>query len=125
MSTTPILYVLAAVKIDGNVLYEAVKVGIKTGLGRETQKTLQKGVSGFTPGVEAQSITVDSGIPVAGFEVSPAAEIGRSIIHRVDVIFGSRTLTTQGWFVDEDDSQSVGAGAQQAFTMELIPVPFG
>jgi len=124
MSTTPVLYALCAVKIDGKSLSEATDVSLKTTLGRIPAKTLQKGLSGYTPGVEMLEISISSGVPVNGFEASANVEIGTSIFHTIEIIFGAKSLVTQGWFEDEDDGQGTGAEAKQTLKLCAFPAVF-
>lgn len=112
------LYTTAAVYLNDELLFEAMKVSVKVNGNHVPIKTLAKGFAGVSKGATIIEITVSSAVPQVGFE----AEVSPYIINveevKLTLFMASSTMTIKGFIMSTDIDKAIDSEATQGFVFD-------
>ena len=114
-------YTKAVVYINGALLTEESNVTVKRESGGNAVKTVAKGYAGRSPGAPMTMITVKNAVPSADFELNPGAFINNSESCEISIFAAGRTLTVEGFIIDDNFQHGVDAAAELEFNFEGGP----
>lgn len=95
-------YSLIYVTANSKILVEETKVSIRRMSGAQVQKTVAKGLSGFSPGANMAEFTVASCIPQAGFEFDPGPFIQSLQVLELGFLVAGQQMTSKCVIVEDD-----------------------
>ena len=103
--------------VDGIYLREVSSIDYTGESGQVRIETLE-GLVGFSPGVGAATIKLNSAIPIAGLEYDFHNAMVDGTIVTVQLGVGSRMITFSGKVTSDGFSQSTGAASENTATIE-------
>ena len=114
-------YTKAVVYVNGKLLAEEGTCTVKRESGGNAVKTVAKGYAGRSPGAAMTMITVKNAVPSADFELNPGAFINNSESCEISIFAAGRTLTVEGFIIDDNFQHGVDAAAELEFNFEGGP----
>ncbi len=113
------LYSPAFVQINGNTLFEEVSVSVDRTSGNQEVVTVPKGFAGVSLGASKTEITIESAVPLAGFE-NPGPtpldqQMGALAIVSFNVQTASQNLTFNGFIMSIANSHAAGSPAKVTY----------
>ncbi len=109
------LYTKAAVYVNGQQLCEEASVKINRVTNAQEVKTVCKGFAGMSEGSRMCSITIDSAVPTAGFEMDPGSFMQNLDIVELTIFAANQQITSKGYFTSDDFSHSVDSSSKLEF----------
>lgn len=116
------IYEKAVVFVDGQMLSESTSVTIDTDPKLNVIETMQKGMAGFSPGAEATTISVDSAVPRAGFEVNYIKRVQNVQVVEITVLAHGQKTTCTGCITKVSQKYGVGTAANVSFEFLGSPI---
>jgi len=108
-------YTKATVYWNGTLLSEESSVTVKRVSGAQPVKTTAKGFAGMSPGAPMMTISIDSAVPAADFELNPGPVIENLEDGEITVFAGGRTLTSKGFITDDNFTHAVESQSKLSF----------
>lgn len=120
------LYDQAFIFIDGGLAAEATTVDTEITSDVQQVMTLAKGFAGITPSPHTRTVSVESMIPVSGFEFDYETAFLESQEVSIDIQLGGsgKKTSTLGYFTGVTVSAGVGRTATVSFEFVGTAAPF-
>lgn len=116
------LYEKAAVFVDQMLLSESTSVSIDTDPKLNLIETMQKGFSGASPGAEMTTISIESVVPRAGFEIDYLSKVQGVQVVEITVFAHAKKTTCQGFITKVSQKYGVNQAASVSFEFAGEPV---
>jgi len=114
-------YSKAVVYVNGALLTEESNVTVKRESGGNSVKTVAKGYAGRSPGAPMTMITVKNAVPSLEFELNPGQYIIENESVEISIFAAQRTLTVEGFIIDDNFQHGVDSAAELEFNFEGGP----
>lgn len=114
-------YTNAIISWNGVTLSQESSVTIKRTSNSQAVKTVALGYAGESPGAAMTEITVSSAVPSADFELDPGQFINAVEQGELSVFAAGRTLTVQGFIIDDNFSHAVDTESKLEFNFRGGP----
>lgn len=113
------LYTNASIYVDNKHLAEQASIGVDRKTNSQQVFTQGRmGLGGITPGAAYIEIKVESAVPAVDFEMDPGQFFTDGLRKcDVTVFAGGRSLTSEGWILDDNFSVAVNSEAKLSFTI--------
>jgi hypothetical protein len=110
-----IKYTNALVYADGALIAEQSSVKISRKSGAIPVHTTAKGLSGFAQGAAETSISIESGVPLADFELDPGKymKFGKTIT--ITIQAAGKSLKCKGQVMEDSFSHSANSASSLSF----------
>ncbi len=109
-------YTLAFVTVGGRLLTEHADMSMTRNSNATPQRTVAKGLAGFSPGPEDCEIDVTNAVPAADFEYDPGEDIQELNVVEIGVVGpGGLTAVSKGCILSDTFSHGVGKEASLSF----------
>jgi hypothetical protein len=105
-------YLRLAALIDGQFQAEATSISINGQSGAQAVETIANGLSGKTPGSPRIEFALTSAVPTGGMEFDFVEATRAGTYHEVQLVYGTKTIVSKGWFQDFSLSQSTNASTE-------------
>lgn len=116
------IYEKGAVFIDGQLLSESTSVSISIDPQNQPIFTQQKGFAGVSPGATQTQISVESAVPVVGFEYDFTDALQSVKEVEITVFAHSKKTTCKGFLMKVDQKYGVNQAASVSFDFIGEPV---
>lgn len=114
-------YTNAIISWNGVTLSQESSVTVKRTSNSQAVKTVALGYAGESPGAAMTEITVSSAVPSSDFELDPGQFINAVEQGELSVFAAGRTLTVQGFIIDDNFSHAVDTESKLEFNFRGGP----
>lgn len=114
--SSPQLYTLAYVTVDGKLLTEHASVQVTRASNSQAVTTVAKGYAGESPGAPTIQIQVTNAVPAADFELNGGAFIQTLKVVEMGVITAGKQLKAVGFIIEDSFKHSVNSESNYDFT---------
>ncbi len=106
------LYTSVYMYVDGILLTEHASVKIARKSNAQVSNSVFKGFSGMSKGAEILELSFESNVPATGIEYDVGPLLKTMRVVEVTLVAANRTLTTKGFWTDDDLGHGVNAEAK-------------